>query len=179
MNYYVRKTITQPSPPKWNKWKHQNSSDNHCKECLKLDECWFEKGKTPAWPHHPFCHCVLKDISYYEVLTKSSADCPYSKFDPYLFDPYGLYNHGKGRMLKRWGYSVEDSQYLAEEIEKQGLQKYISGDYRLGLLDQYGQRISIRVEIPNKNQGGIVSFVTGWMVHANGRITLNTPYGGK
>ena len=65
------------------------------------------------------------------------------------------------------------------EIEKQALQKYISGDYQLGVLNQYGQRISIRVEIPNRTDGGFVSFLTGWMVHPNGQITLNTPYGGK
>lgn len=77
------------------------------------------------------------------------------------------------------GYSVKDSQYLKDIIEEQGLKKYINGDYQLGLLDKHGQRISIRVEIPNKTHGGTVSFVTGWMVRANGQITLNTPYGGK
>lgn len=82
-------------------------------------------------------------------------------------------------MLESWGYSVKDSSWLQAEIEKQALQKYISGDYQLGILNQYGQRISIRVEIPNRTDGSIVSFITGWMVHPNGQITLNTPYGGK
>ena len=168
-----------PESPKWNKWLHRNLSDKHCPECLKLDECWFEKGKTPKWPHHLFCHCILEDISYNDVLTKSHADCPYSKFNPYLFDPENHYGHGKSDMLESWGYSVEDSQYLKEEIEKQGLQKYIDGDYQLGQLNRHGQRISIRVEIPNKSQGGTVSFITGWMVRPNGQLTLNTPYGGK
>lgn len=77
------------------------------------------------------------------------------------------------------GYSVKDSKYLQKEIERQGLQKYINGDYVLGALNGFGQRISIRVEIENRNSGGTVSFITGWMVHANGRITLNTPYGGN
>lgn len=168
-----------PEAPKWNKWLHRNLSDNHCEECLMLHECWFEKEKTPKWPHHPFCHCVLEDLSYNEVLNNSSADCPYSKFDPYLFDPDNFYKHGKSYMLESWGYSVKDSQYLKDIIEEQGLEKYINGDYQLGLLDKHGQRISIRVEIPNKTHGGTASFVTGWMVRPNGQITLNTPYGGK
>lgn len=168
-----------PETPKWNKWLHRNLSDNHCAECLKLHECWFSKEKNPPWPHHPFCHCVLEDISYNDVLTKSTADCSYSKFNPYLFDPNNFYKHGKSQMLESWGYSVNDSQYLKSQIEKQGLQKYINGDYQLGMLNKYGQRISIRIELPNKNQGGTISFITGWMVQPNGKITLNTPYGGK
>lgn len=168
-----------PEEPKWNKWLHRNLSDHHCPECLKLNECWFEKGETPQWPHHLFCHCVLEQIPYNAVLTKCNADCSYSKLDPYLFDSNNIYGHGKRELMESWGYSVKDSQYLKEEMEKQGLAKYVDGDYQLGSLDQYGQRISIRIEIPNKARGGTVSFVTGWMVHAHGKITLITPYGGK
>jgi len=59
------------------------------------------------------------------------------------------------------------------------LEKYISGDYEIGCLDEYGQRISIRVEIPRKDNEGIVSFITGWMARPDGHIQLATPYGGK
>ena len=68
---------------------------------------------------------------------------------------------------------------LKEEIEKQGLEKYKNGDYKLGFLNEYGQRISIRVELPRKNGDGTISFITGWMVRPNGHIQLNTPFGGK
>lgn len=69
--------------------------------------------------------------------------------------------------------------YLKEEIEKQGLEKYRNGDYTLGQLNVYGQRISIMVELPRKNGDGRVSFITGWMVKPNGLIQLITPFGGK
>ena len=46
-------------------------------------------------------------------------------------------------------------------------------------LDKYGQRISIRISIPRKDTGEMVSYITGWMVQQNGKIKLNTPYGGK
>ena len=74
---------------------------------------------------------------------------------------------------------MEDSKWLQGEIEKQGLNKYISGDYKLGKLNKEGQRISIRVEIPRKNTLETVSFITGWMVYPSGKILLTTPYGGK
>jgi len=168
-----------PPEPQWNKWLHRNMSENHCPECLKLHECWFAKEKTPKWPHHEYCHCILENIPYVNVMYNASADCHYSKFDPYLFDPEVFYKHGKSKMLESWGYSITDSSWLQAEIQKQGLAKYIQGDYQLGVLNKYGQRISIRVEIPNRKDGQTVSFITGWMVHPNGQITLNTPYGGK
>jgi len=49
----------------------------------------------------------------------------------------------------------------------------------LGKLDIRGQRINIRVTIPRKDGSGDVSFITGWMVLPNGKLKLNTPYGGK
>ena len=60
-----------------------------------------------------------------------------------------------------------------------GLEKYVSGDYTLGILNKDGQRLSIRVEIPRKDRAGMVSFITGWMVYPNGQIQLTTPYGGQ
>ena len=64
-------------------------------------------------------------------------------------------------------------------MERQALEKYTAGDYEFGKLDKNGQRIDIRITIPRKDGTGAVSFVTGWMVQPNGRIRLNTPYGGK
>lgn len=62
---------------------------------------------------------------------------------------------------------------------KTGWEKYIAGEYTLGKLNENGQRINIRVEIPRKDKEGTVSFITGWMVYPNGYIQLTTPYGGK
>ncbi len=168
-----------PTEPKWNIWIHRNEGKSHCDVCLKLDQCWFAKGLTPKWPHHFFCHCILVDIPYTKVMYKSTADSAYSKFDVYLFNTEGRYNDNKKVMFESWGYTVEDIPYLKEEIEKQGLQKYIDGDYVLGELNEYGQRINIRIEIPRKDGSGTVSFKTGWKVHPNGHIQLATPYGGK
>lgn len=163
----------------WIKWVHKNLSDNHCEVCLKLDNCWFLRTKALPWPHHPHCHCALEPISYNIVLKKSVAKSKFSKFDPYLFDPEDFYKHGKNKMFESWGYSISDSGWLQKEIEKQALEKYIAGHYTLGKLNEFGQCIDIRVEIPRKNSEETVSFITGWLVYPNGHIQLNTPYGGE
>ncbi len=103
----------------------------------------------------------------------------YRKFDPYLFDPENFYKRGKGNAFESWGYSISDSLWLQKELERQALEKYLSGEYTLGQLDKYGQRISIRVTIPRKRGDGSVFFITGWMVEPNGTLRLTTPYGGK
>lgn len=168
-----------PTEPKWVKQIHRNLSPNHCSECLQLHKCWFAKNATPKHPHHEYCHCILEDIPYVNVMFNSSAESAYTKYDPYLFNTEGKYPHNKERLFKEWGYTVKDSKWLQNEIEKQALEKYINGDYKLGVLNKYGQRINIRIEIPNRSNDNIVSFLTGWTVHPNGQITLNTPYGGK
>ena len=82
-------------------------------------------------------------------------------------------------MFHLWGYTVDDAKWLQAEIERQAREKYIAGEYQLGILNRYGQRVNIRVAIPRKNGVGDVSFVTGWTVLPNGQLKLNTPYGGK
>lgn len=173
------RTAADLSAINWICWIHHTQGKTHCPTCLKLHECWFHEDKAPKIPQHFLCHCVPEPMPYREVANNATSTAPYSKFDPYLFDPEHFYKHGKSSMLESWGYAVADAKWLQTEIEKQALRKYISGDYQLGVLNPYGQRISIRIEIPNRRDGSVVSFITGWMVHPNGQITLNTPYGGK
>ena len=175
----VQRGDSLPAEPQWVKWIHRNLSSDHCSECLQLHKCWFAKNATPKHPHHEYCHCILEDIPYVNVMFNSSAESAYTKYDPYLFNTEGKYTHNKERLFKEWGYTVKDSMWLQNEIEKQALEKYINGDYKLGKLNDKGQRISIRVEIPRKNRSETVFFTTGWMVHPNGQIQLTTPYGGK
>lgn len=91
----------------------------------------------------------------------------------------GVFFHGKEKLFAEWGYTVDDARWLQAEMERQAREKYLAGEYDLGKLNDKGQRISIRIEIPRKTGDGTVSFVSGWMVYPNGRIQLITPYGGK
>lgn len=160
-------------------WMHIEMGKSHCKTCLKLDKCWFSDDNKPKAPQHFFCHCVTRPIDYNVVINMATAKSDYTKFNPYLFNPDNKYPHNKQDLFESWGYTIQDSAWLQETIEEQGLEKYINGDYSLGKLDKNGQRIDIRVEIPRKDREGTVSFITGWMVYPNGHIQLNTPYGGK
>ena len=147
--------------------------------CLKLDRGWFMDDKKPTLPRHLFCHCFTEDIPFSRVLNEATSECVITKIDPYLFDPKGSYGHGKGKLFESWGYSVADAQWLQNELKTQGLDKYINGQYQLGLLNEQGQRIRIRVEIPRKDRAETVSFETGWLVEPMGHIRLVTPYADK
>ncbi len=137
----------------------------------RLLSCKRPRGGSLSLP--TFCGYVG---SNYPQKNRRSFLSP--KFDPYLFDTENAYKHGKQKMFESWGYSIDDSQWLQKEFEKQALDKYVSGEYTLGKLNKDGQRISIRVEIPRKDKQQTVSFVTGWMVYPNGQIQMTTPYGG-
>jgi len=163
----------------WVQWMHHPEGKTHCEECLRLDRCWFLQSNAPPCPHHPYCHCTLEPIDYAFVLRNAAALSDYSKFDPYLFNTTGTYPHNKEKLFKEWGYTVDDAHWMQTEIERQAREKYISGEYQLGKLNDKGQRISIRITIPRKDNGNAVSFIKGWMVYPNGRIQLTTPYGGK
>ena len=165
--------------PSWVKWTHHSEGKTHCEACLMLDGCWFMEGKAPPCPHHPYCHCTLDPVPYAVVMMNAASYSDYSKFDPYLFDPGNYYKHGKNKAFESWGYTVADALWLKAEIERQAQEKYVIGDYTLGVLDRYGQRISIRIELPRKDRSEEVSFLAGWTVCPNGQIRLNTPYGGK
>ena len=167
------------SAAKWVEWKHISKGKTHCKTCLTLDRCCFEANEQPKSPQHPYCHCITKRVPYTKVVDEAIAKSTYSKFDPYLFDPKGTYAHGKNKAFEKWGYTIEDSPWLQTEMEQQAVYKYVSGQYTLGKIDAYGQRINIRIELNRKNAPGTVSFESGWMVHPDGRIQLNTPYGGE
>lgn len=163
----------------WVKWVHRSEGRTHCPECLKLDGRYFTANNHPPCPHHPYCHCILEPIDYALVLANAVANSAYGKFVPYLFNTTGGYPHNKEKLFKKWGYSAEDAKWLQAEMERQAREKYILGEYKLGVLNKDGQRISIRVTILRKDNGKPVSFLTGWMLYPNGRIQLTTPYGGK
>ncbi len=168
-----------PEEPEWVTWEHRSLGNTHCEYCSSLDGCWFSILAAPTWPLHLLCRCVVLPLPYSKVVSAATASSDYSKYNPYLFNVTGAYEHGKEKMLNSWGYTADDSVWLQKEIELQGIEKYIAGEYTLGKLDGYGQRINIRIKIPRKVGGGTASFVSGWLVHPGGHITLTTPWGGK
>ena len=83
-------------------------------------------------------------------------------------------------LVLKGGYDTPDSQLLQKEFEKQALEKYTKGQYTLGVLDEYGQRITIQIELIDRNTQKEIIANSGWMVCPNGKIRCNTPLvGGK
>ncbi len=81
-------------------------------------------------------------------------------------------------MFEEWGFTIADSRRLKIVMEQLAYYAYLAGEYELGKLDRYGQRINIAVTITDKN-GRQLSFKTGWMVYPDGKIKLITPFGDK
>lgn len=82
-------------------------------------------------------------------------------------------------MFELWGYSIIDSEELQQEFIQQAEKAYSTGNYVLGRLDDFGQRIDIEIKLKRKDKEGYVTFQSGWMVYPNGKIYLITPYGDK
>jgi filamentous hemagglutinin len=77
------------------------------------------------------------------------------------------------------GYTIDDSAELVRIYELQASAKYSRGDYAFGKSDNWGQRISIVIDLPSKGSSAsrIDKIISGWMIQPDG-ITLNTPFGG-
>ena len=174
----------------WVKWVHEGTKpaesnlekstnvligtlSKHCAMCLNLNGCCFVEEKCPPKPLHQNCHCFCVDIP--SIAAK--AECPIEKIRDYIFSD--LKSNGKKDLFESWGYSIIDSEELKNVIEKQARLSYSVGEYDLGKLNEYGQRINVVIELKRKNKEGSITFRSGWMVYPNGRIVLTTPYGAK
>ncbi|RBB31495.1 adhesin, partial [Burkholderia reimsis] len=111
-----------------------------------------------------------------DVASLATADS--RKFSDYIFATGA--DHGKNAVFESLGYSGADSASLTQMWEQQAAQKYAQGQYTLGKLDQYGQRINIEIALPGKGgAAGQTSYLrSGWMIQGDGSIKLNTPFSG-
>ena len=134
--------------------------------------CLFPEYNMPQKPLHPNCHCRTEKVNQASL----SSDCPIVKFENYIFNESVI--SSKKALFIKWGYGIIDSQQLKAEFEKQALQKYAEGDFKLNKLDPYGQRITIAIVLPYKDKSDIVVFKSGWMVYPDGHIVLATPFSG-
>ena len=146
---------------------------SHCAMCLNLNGCCFVKDKCPPKPLHPKCHCYTIDMP----TINADAQCPIEKFTKYVFVPSDISD--KYQLFALWGYDIMDAEYLQKEFERQALIAYSTGNYELGLLNEYGQRIYVNIKLKNKTINAEISCLSVWMVYPNGKIVLVTPYGGK
>lgn len=140
----------------------------HCLICTKLDGCYFVERKMPNLPQHPRCDCGKINKEIYEVKIKSNAECDIRKITDYIF----ANNNGKKHIFESWGYNINNSAELKQELELQAKQQYSVGNYMLKNLDKYGQRIAIETNL----KGNV--FYSGWLVCPEGKLRNTTPFGG-
>ena len=79
-------------------------------------------------------------------------------------------------LFESLGFTVDDSEYIQKEFERQAVENYCNSKYQLGRLDENGQRINIDINF--QKNGKEITFISGWMVRPKGAITCNTPLGG-
>ena len=161
----------------WVEWKHIPVGRTHCPTCLKLNKCWFAKANMPMLPQHEYCHCTIVPKSTRIVQAQAKTISPIEKFTEYLFNSNNPKNGGKAKLFKLWGYDKEDSRWMVKESQQQAREKYVAGDYSLGKINEYGQRIHIQMTIPDKETGEMRMFRTAWIVRPHGELVLVTPYG--
>lgn len=157
-------------------WAKANNN-KHCAVCLNLNGCCLPVDvieNKMKFPFHEKCHCYVVPTNNLEI----TAESPLSKFEGYVFNPEYMQN-GKNELFWEWGFVKEDSASLCAELANQAEKSYIDVDFELGKLDNYGQRLSIRVKLHRKDRFEEVSFISGWMLYPDGKIILATPYGGK
>lgn len=109
-------------------------------------------------------------------LSRTTAD--ERKFSEYIFRPGAT--HGKNVPFEALGYSREHSGKLAEMWRRQAAERVSQGQYTLGRLDQYGQRINVGIAVPRRGTAaGKTSYMnSGWMLGPDKTLRLNTPFPG-
>jgi hypothetical protein len=100
------------------------------------------------------------------------------KFSEYIFKDGAA--PGKDVVFKNLGYNINDSKLLTKIYQEQGAAKYASGNYTLGKLDNFGQRINIEIELNGVGSAkSKTSYInSGWIIKPDNSISLNTPFSG-
>lgn len=102
-----------------------------CKLCVAANRTAYS-AEVCAY-EHPHCKCTYKNNS---VTVK--VDFPMQKLTNYLFT-----NENKSAMMRRIGYTVEDSDTLRQTLSAVIKKQYEEGNYTIGVLDNHGVRIQI------------------------------------
>jgi hypothetical protein len=153
-------------PDIWIEWKSVITAST-CARCVAVDQCWFYARKMPRLPQHFRCRCSFSAIKRPIPNKTAFAECDIRKFTEYIFAEKHT-NEGKRDLFESWGYKIENSEKLRDEICREALYNYCNADYELDLHDRYGQRIRIRIGLAIP-AGGVKWFNSAWMVEKNGQ----------
>ncbi len=171
----------------WIKWKHFLIPDRtgkfrefmrsvletfgHCEICTSLSGCYFFADNKPTYELHKNCDCAINGVSIAKVIKTARTECDISKFTKYIFQD-DKKSRGKNKIFYEWGYDIDDSESLCSTYRSQVLEGYLSGNYILKGLDQYGQRVAIPIRLKGK------IFYVGCIIYPLGYIKVTTPFAG-
>lgn len=172
-NWIEWKEIILPTKPTWFRTIIQGmlAFFGHCGKCTALGGCYFVERNMPEQPQHERCHCGKFSISNDRAYSDIQANCPIEKFTEYVFTD-DKKSKGKKSIFESMGYTKENSYQLKNLFEYQAREQYLKGLYELDLLDEYGQRINIEM-----NLNGHL-FISGWILEPKGKMRNATPFGG-
>lgn len=88
--------------------------------------------------------------------------------------------HGKDAVFRSFGYAAGDSEALANSFAQQGAANFDAGNFMMGNLDQFGQRITIPIRLVGQGDaaGRATTVLSGWMITPEGTVRLVTPFAG-
>ncbi len=121
---------------------------------------------------------IKNTVDDYYLASKNLSNIDPRKFSEYIFKEGA--DHGKDAVFRGLGYGKEHTDDLVHIFQEQANRKFASGEYTLGKLDKWGQRIDIEINLSGIGDaaGKNSSIRSGWMINADGTISLNTPFSG-
>ena len=140
-----------------------------CEICVAINKTIFKNNNKPDEEQHPFCKCTQIPTELNEVTLEFSM----GKIKDYLFVKMV-------DLMKSMGYIIDDAEEVYNIIAESAKKEFLKGKYELGVLNRYGQRVSIAVELAGKRDknGRVYRFISGWMAYPNGKLHNNTPFSG-
>ncbi len=148
----------------------EDENTRTCALCVALNDTVFKNNNKPEY-YHPNCKCKIKEYNLREV----KLDFPIEKITKYLF-----VKSDKKAIMQSMGYYPEDAEYIYNLMAENAREKFLKGDYSLGVLDEHGQVVNIVLELEGKGtkKGKTYKFKTGWTAYPYGKLHNNTPHGG-
>ncbi|MBQ9103523.1 MAG: hypothetical protein IJY57_00320 [Clostridia bacterium] len=168
--FVIRKNVSKENIETCNGIAVDDDTTNTCALCVALNDTVFKNNNKPEYYHR---NCKCQNTKY--ELTTVKLDFPISKITKYLFQ-----DKSKKELMKNMGYDISDADFIYKIIADNAKDKFLKGDYLLGVLNCNGQKVNIILELYGKKdkKNKLYRFKTGWTAYPNGCLHNNTPFGG-
>lgn len=165
--FVIRENVSPENIETCNGVAASDESTRTCALCVALNHTVFRNDNKPFY-YHPNCKCKNKTHDLIEVV----FDFPLQKITGYLF-----VNQNKKAMMRSMGYLVEDARELYHLIQSEVKNKFLSGDYKLQVLNNHGQHFTVNFTLNGKRDHAKEKFNchVGCVAWPFGKIKIATP----